>query len=998
MHLKWKHQFQFAGYYAAIEKGFYKEHGLDVSLLEPSYNTDSAEAVLVGDAEFGVGNSDLLLYKYRGAPFVVLGVIFQQSPLSLVIRTDKARDIFDLVGNNIMLSPDTSELIVLLQSLGLPATRLNITSCDYTPDDFFSGELAAMSAYISNEPYTAAKQSVPYIEYRPIDYGIDFYGDNFFTTTDMVVDKPKVVEGFRLATLKGWKYAIENQAEIVDLILAKYSTKHSRESLLNEAKILSSLVTRGAVPVGHMDLAKWENIADTYTTLGMLPKYYSLKGFIYTKDRGMYKKYLIWSAYLAGGGGIVLFILLVVYRNNVELKRQIEVTRNVQIIGSIGDWVYDAERREFDLSEGAQDIIGVSGHSRLSYDAFFDLVHRRDVKTLESAWHSFFETGELDCNFRVGSGKDIHWINVRAGHDYSTLGRKDTYIGYFHNITEKMTLEKQMKLIATVFDVSAQAIVITDTAGIIKAVNPAFTTITGYDREEAIGQNPRILKSGVHPPEFYDEMWRSLIEEGFWEGELWNRKKDGSVYLEWNTITAIKDSDGDITEFVAQFSDIIKRKLTEEELRVKNNYDGLTNLANRNLFIDSLDQMLVIASKEHATVATIYIDLDKFKVINDGIGYSKGDQVLIEIGKRLKSIGQEADIVARSAADEFLIALYRDTEDLSLIIDEIKLIPNTICSPINIDGENVTVSGSVGVVISPIYDGKANEILNYAELAMHKAKGLGGNDICFYEHSISKLAMEAYELEKAISDAIVNDEFVVYLQPVSDVKSGKIIGAEALVRWDHPEKGMIFPDTFIPIAEKSGYINIIGLMVLDEACKALLEIKKIMPDFYLTINVAPSQIPFALDPEVAYNSISGFGLDPSSVVLELVESSFLSDQNEAQLWMQKIKRFGIRLALDDFGTGYSSLSYLNMYPFDIMKIDRSFITNLSRNKSNFALVESMITMAHKLNMKVIAEGIEDAETIEILTNLGCDSIQGYYISKPKPIPEIIEFLKEKVAE
>lgn len=347
---------------------------------------------------------------------------------------------------------------------------------------------------------------------------------------------------------------------------------------------------------------------------------------------------------------------------------------------------------------------------------------------------------------------------------------------------------------------------------------------------------------------------------------------------------------------------------------------------------------------------------------------------------------KDADILSRQGGDEFIVALFRQDSNLAAIFTEIEAIKNNVSRPVSIKGMEVSVTASIGVVIYPLHEGSVPELLQYAEQAMYDVKkNSGGNGIKYYDQSITDKSVEAHFIENAIPEAIINEEFQLYYQPVIDIQSGRIVGAESLLRWEHPERGMIYPDSFIPIAEHTGYINSIGLWVLDEACKTLVEAQKIDPDFfYITINVAATQIPYAMDPKMTYESILSYGLSPDKMVFEIVESSLLKDQKESLMWMQNIKRFGIKIALDDFGTGYSSLSYLNMYPIDIMKIDKAFVSDIAVNESNGTLVNGIVHMAKQLNMKVICEGVEDEETMAYLQRIGCDIAQGYFISRPIP--------------
>jgi len=1117
LHLKWKHQFQFAGYYTAIEKGFYKEAGLDVSLMLPTKERDAVSAVLSGEADFGISNSDLIIYKYNGAPVVVLGVIFQHSPLAIVARRDRVKRIEDLEYNDIMCGPDNAELYAMLKNMGFPLIKLSHVPFRYSAKDLISGEISAMSAYVSNENFQLQKAGVDYTQFRPIDSGIDFYGDNFFTTRGMVEDKPEIVEAFRAATIKGWAYAISHTDEAIDIILDNYSTPEiSKESLKYEAETLKKLMVSNVIEIGYMNERRWRHIAETLVSLGMLPKYYSLDDFIYNKDKHLFdNKYFKLGLYSIAGMIVLLVATLYALSKNRLMRLKDKKISQIQRLSKTGDWSFCFKTDTVIIGKSAGTVFGIRGKHELNINDASKYIDKRDLVKVIKEWQKLKTTYQFECEFRITINDKKMWILAQAfitedskkevahgfvsditdrklreltiaQHDedmlrlvetvpvgigivskrgiilvinrhieeifnmpksfwigkdvrkmdifeddlklrvhdmlsggYRSDGRRfdvktangevktieitskdilyedsDCVLVMVNDITEMMAKEAQLRQAAAVFDVSAQAIVITDTDGIIRAVNPAFTKITGYSAVEAVGQNPRILKSGVHDDQFYVDMWNKLKNEGFWEGELWNRKKDGTIYLEWNAITAIKDTEGNIKEFVAQFSDIATRKLTEDEMRVKNNYDNLTGLANRILFIDLLDRMLNIAEKEHVSIVVVFIELDNFKKINEQYGYRNGDLFLQEISRLLKGCVEITDVVARQGGDEFLMALYNEDPDARLIVERMNKILKIINSSVEIDGNNVSLTASIGVSVYPIYNKETPEMLRYAELAMYKAKERGGNCFHFYDKSLSEIAHEANYIESALTEAIVNEEFDLYLQPVVDIVTNKIKGAEALLRWDNKDRGFISPDKFIPIAESTGYIKIIGLWVLDEACKHLVKIKKDNPDFYITVNVSVTQIPEALDPKLAYSSVKGFDLSPEDVIFEITESTLLENQSSATKWILEMKRFGFKVALDDFGTGYSSLSYLNMFPLDIMKIDKSFVMDILNNDSNRTLVEAMVSMAHKLGIKVISEGIETEEVFNILKDLGCNSAQGFLISRPVPLDNFLEVLKE----
>lgn len=1118
LHLKWNHQFQFAGYYAAIEKGFYREAGLDVELMVPEGDRDAVSAVLNGQADFGVSNSDLLIYRHNGAPVVVLGVILQHSPMSIITRTDHVKNLNDLAGKDVMMGPDAAEALGMLQKAGFPISRLNKVPVTYGIEDVISGRISAMTTYISNEAFIMEKAGVPYTEYRPIDYGLDFYGDNLFTTADMAEKKPEVVEAFRDASMKGWTYAMQNIDEMTDIIYSRYSPVHSREKLRFEADKLKSLMAYDIVELGHMNEKRWNHVADTFISLGMLEKHYSLDGFLYSPEQSDYRQYAVISFILGLMLITVTSISAYIYRQIIRLNRERRLSRHIQELGSIGEWTYDMENGEISASLTSLRLLGLSTDDAVTRSCFNSRLVPEDRRRIRESWREFKITGELDCEFRIMADEKEKWLHTRAILDRNHPSGRLTAMGYVHDVTDRITRElitaaheketkglikkipqgialirikdgmillvndtlrdmmniredetqnisiydqkwmshslenrlmtafrekvtidseeiltktakgRQLTIIlnfqviryldsgcglitiqditekrkqeavlkqaAAVFEVSPQAIVITDLDGTIKTVNKAFTDITGYPAEEAIGSNPSILKSGMHNNEFYKEMWTRLMTDGFWEGEIWNRKKDGSIYLEWNTITAIRDHSGSIKEFVAQFSDIAMRKLTEEELRIKNNYDSLTGLANRSLFIDQLTQMINIAKKEDVSVVIIMVELDNFKMVNEQIGYRNGDMVLQEIGRRIKNGVASTDIAARQGGDEFLVALYAEDDDTGLYVDRIKSILQDIRKPVFIEETDISIQASMGIAVYPANDAEVTELLNYAELAMYRVKEAGGNNYRFYDQSISAMANERNFIERSLSKAIVDEEFKLLMQPVINVKTRELRGAEALIRWDSVEKGIINPDLFIPIAESTGYIKIIGLWVLDEACRQLAEIKKAHSSFYTAVNVSMDQIPEAMDPDMVYSSVTSFGLKPEDFVFEITESILIEKHDDTLNWMHRMKRYGFRIALDDFGTGYSSLSYLNSFPLDYLKIDKSFIMSINDSTSNRTLVDAIISMAHRLNMQVICEGVESEEILETIKELGCEMAQGYLISKPLSSDELIKLIEE----
>ncbi|MCF8152482.1 MAG: EAL domain-containing protein [Sulfuritalea sp.] len=555
----------------------------------------------------------------------------------------------------------------------------------------------------------------------------------------------------------------------------------------------------------------------------------------------------------------------------------------------------------------------------------------------------------------------------------------------------------EIQLAATVFDASSDAIFITDSDNRIISVNAAFCEITGYSAQDVIGETPAILNSGRHDAEFYRAMWRDLLETGQWNGEVWNRRKNGEIFAELLTINAVKNYRGEISHYVSIFADITEHKQTEEHVRHLAHYDALTNLPNRTLFNDRLGQALINAQRDNGKAAVMFLDLDRFKNINDTLGHGIGDLLLQEVAVRLTGCVRQGDTVSRLGGDEFVILLpeLNDEKDARLVAQKLL---NAAVFPMVLEGHELHISASIGISYYPMDGANAEALMKNADVAMYRAKEEGRNNFQFYHASMNARSFERLAMETSMRYALNRGEFDLYYQPRFSLPEGRIIGAEALIRWNHPDLGLVSPGQFIPLAEETGLILPIGEWVLKQvAAQGKAWQQAGFPPLSLAVNVSARQfrrVDFAGEVlQILRNS----GFDPHHFELELTESTLMTHAEENIETLKKLNALGIRIAIDDFGTGYSSLSYLKRLPVDILKIDRSFVSEVPDNRDGAAIVEAIIAMAHSLGLHIIAEGVETVEQLEFLQMRKCNEIQGYYFSHPLPVEQFEQLILEMQA-
>jgi diguanylate cyclase (GGDEF)-like protein/PAS domain S-box-containing protein len=565
------------------------------------------------------------------------------------------------------------------------------------------------------------------------------------------------------------------------------------------------------------------------------------------------------------------------------------------------------------------------------------------------------------------------------------------------DISLRKQSENELRIAATAFE-SQEGMMITDVDNVLIRVNKAFTTITGYSAEEVIGKGPDLLSSGKHDKMFYDEMWRKIIASNYWEGEVWNKRKNGEIHPEKLTITAVKNPDGRVTNYVGTFTDTTLSKNSEREIEYLAFYDPLTGLANRRLMLDRIQHAMATSKRTGNLCALLFLDIDHFKTLNDTLGHDMGDLLLQQVAVRLQECIREEDTVSRFGGDEFVILLEGLNSLPIQAATQAEDIANKILTSINqphqLTGNKYTSSTSIGITLFSAHESEAEELLKQADIAMYQAKADGRKVLRFFDPRMQSTITARAELEQELNQAIELQQFQLYYQIQLD-SALHTIGAEVLIRWIHPERGLIPPVDFIPLAEQNGTILTIGQWVLDSACAQLKlwQQDARTRDLTLSVNVSAKQLGQSNFITQVIESIEQYKINPKYLKLELTESVLQDDIEDIITKMKILADIGIQFSLDDFGTGYSSLQYLKQLPLYQLKIDKTFVDDLVSNSNDQAIVRTIIAMAHSLGLNVIAEGVETKEQQQRLLTEGCSDYQGYLFGKPVPIEEFEALLE-----
>lgn len=560
------------------------------------------------------------------------------------------------------------------------------------------------------------------------------------------------------------------------------------------------------------------------------------------------------------------------------------------------------------------------------------------------------------------------------------------------DITERKVAEDELRKLSLAVEQSPAAVLITDPAGVVEYVNPKFTRVTGYTLEEAQARTPSLLKSEGMSEEAYRDLLDRLTSGEEWHGEIRSRRKNGSRFWELASISPVLSADGAITHFVAVKEDISDRKDYEAQLEYLSTHDELTGLANRALLSDRLEQSIHYAQRSERQVAVLLLDLDRFKFINDSLGHDFGDRLLCEVARRLAESVREADTVARLGGDEFVLLLTElaGTKDAGLVANKIL---RQLAEPYRLDGREITLTASLGISLYPRDGLDVATLIRNADTAMYQSKR-ESSTFSYYATEMNQKVLATLELEGGLRNALERQEFCLHYQPQVDLASGRVIGCEALLRWLHPQKGMISPGDFIPLAEETGLITPIGTWALHEACRQAVAWQKAgLPELRMAVNLSARQFRTGDLPHQVRKALHQTGLAADRLELELTESMVMDDPVGAKQTMHGLKDLGVSLSLDDFGTGYSSLNYLRRFPVDSLKIDRSFIRDVVVDPSGASVVNSIVDIAHNLRIAAVAEGVETREQLDFLVGCGCDSYQGFFFSKPIPADDFSRLLQ-----
>ena len=661
-------------------------------------------------------------------------------------------------------------------------------------------------------------------------------------------------------------------------------------------------------------------------------------------------------------------------------------------------WEIDADMVYTYVSKRSADVKGYTpeellGHTPMEFMPEADIQPVGEIVNTAIANKAPFKLRHRD----ITKSGEVLWEEVNGIPFYDKAGNVIGLRGAGLNITERIKAEQELRIASVAFE-SQEILMITDVDGVILRVNQAFTDNTGYMADEVIGHTPRLFKSGRHDAEFYRVMWDAVKTAGKWQGEIWDRRKNGEIYPKWLSISAVSGADGKVSHYVASHVDITERKAAEEEIQHLAFYDPLTRLPNRRLLMDRLQHATASSARSGRKGALLFIDLDQFKTLNDTLGHDIGDLLLQQVAQRLESCVREGDTVARLGGDEFVLILEDLSENeveagaQSEAIGEKILI--TLGHTYQLDGHACRSTPSIGVTLFAGHQVKLEELMKQADIAMYQSKKFGRNTLRFFDPEMQASVNAHASLENELRHAIENRQFQLHYQVQVD-GSRRVLGAEALIRWIHPERGTIFPAQFIPLAEETGLILDIGKWVLNTACAQLKTWQQdaLTRDFVLSVNVSAKRFRQAGFSAEVRDIVQRHNINPKLLKMELTESLLLENVEDAITTMNDLKSIGVSLSLDDFGTGYSSLQYLKRLPLDQLKIDQSFVRDIVTDSSDKAIVKTIIAMAQSMDFDVIAEGVETKKQRAILADMGCKHFQGYLFSKPLPIEQFETVLR-----
>ncbi len=670
-----------------------------------------------------------------------------------------------------------------------------------------------------------------------------------------------------------------------------------------------------------------------------------------------------------------------------------EIRRQSQILDQIHDSVITLDPQGYitGWNNGAERLFGYTADEAVGRHLL--LLYADEDESMEGFYNAFLENGsrEMTVRRRKKSG-EVFWASVSLSVSHDEDGRPNGLIGYLVDISDQLTAAEKLRLHARIFECAGEAILVTDADERIVSVNQAFCNITGFAEAQLRGETPATMNLGLSGPRG-GEIRRALDAQGHWSGELQLRRRGGDEYPAWVSVSLVRNGRGLPTHYCFVFADITERRQAEEQIYRLAYFDPLTELPNRSLLYSLLEQAIAEAHRKHEHGAVLFVDLNRFKHINDSFGHAPADELLAEVARRLSGSLRKEDVVSRPGGDEFVVALFdiKRRDDAAVVARKLLA---ALAEPFFVERHEVLLSASIGIAVFPDDGRDAETLIRNADVAMYRAKQLGSSSFLYYSREMNLRSLERLKLEGNLRHALARHEFLLHFQPQLDLASGRIVGAEALLRWEAPGHGLVSPTLFVPVAEETGLIIPIGEWVIDATCRQLRTwLDAGLRPVKVAVNLSPRQFSHNL-PRTVLDILHAYDVPPALLEVEITESMLMHNADSVVAMMQEFAAAGISMSLDDFGTGYSSLSYLKRFPIDTLKIDQSFVRGIPTDTDDSAIATAIISMAKALRLRVIAEGVETGEQQAFLKKAGCDEVQGYWFSRPLAADAFARLLRE----